>query len=417
MTSVLVALLGDTPDNPLSWARVERGVITHNGQADNLAALCARIAEFNTDTRIMGVLRGDVAACHVMPAPPKGRAKFLAAARLLLEDELAEPVDGIHIALGEGPSGEGRVIAVRAAIVETWRDSFLQSGHQLDILTCDFLCLPGAPSRVIVFAADGRLVVNDGRRGFSAEETIGDDLLGSLLTEANNAAASDEVQKSGDATAPVSVGLYASFVDRAASDNDQWKNFQHVGAATTETMIQFAAAYADENKLLNLLQGAFRPARRTRVQFGVWRRAAVLAVVAVGLSLFGALADAHRAGVLASHYQSEAFRIHAEAFPAANTSDIRRHARNQLASGGAASFIDIARRLEQAVAVHDGISIDRIRFDISRGVFVFSLQSRSNSEIDAFRAGLQSAGLNASDSSGYRRRGAVWVGDMSVSLR
>ena len=79
--------------------------------------------------------------------------------------------------------------------------------------------------------------------------------------------------------------------------------------------------------------------------------------------------------------------------------------------------MDVSARLDAAIAESDAVAVDRILFDAGRGEFVFSIRSSADSEIDLFRERLGRNGLAASDSSGYRRAGDVWVGEMKARLK
>jgi type II secretory pathway component PulL len=73
--------------------------------------------------------------------------------------------------------------------------------------------------------------------------------------------------------------------------------------------------------------------------------------------------------------------------------------------------------LTSGLEAHPDISIERIRFDAARGQYVFSIRSTSDAGIEAFRTGLLSLGIEATDNGGYRRNGDLWVGEMTARAR
>ncbi len=82
-----------------------------------------------------------------------------------------------------------------------------------------------------------------------------------------------------------------------------------------------------------------------------------------------------------------------------------------------ASFLEMTALLTASLEGHDGVAIDRIRYDAARGQFVFSIRSESDAGIEAFRATLDANGLIATDSGGYRRSGEAFIGEMSARLK
>ena len=421
MSEYLIALLGEEPSAPIHWSVWRDGGVSRLARCEDIGAF-GRVAAnaIAEGIAIAAVLPGDLAAYRSLPTPPKNQKKFKAAAALLLEDEIAEPVEEMHIAVGVRPDsngGEGRVLAIKRSEVEAWVEAFTEIGAPLSYLTCDFLCLPGERDRPVVFALGDRLIAHDGRRGFSVEASLGGDLLSSMLKDSAADEDADDAAEDSDAAVVAKKPKMGIYTDPDQAAQRLTPGCDRLGEANERTLLALAGEAMASGAATNLLQGEFRPASTGGVQLGEWRRAAILAGAAIALSLVVSLADGRRTGALAAHYDAEAHRIHGEAFPTANVLDIRRHARAQLSKGGGVSFIDIARRIEIALGDNDGVSIDRIQFDAARGIFTFSLRSRSNEEIDRFRAALASAGVTASDSTGYRRQGDAWVGDMTARVQ
>ncbi len=403
MNEALIAYVGETLADPIAWTAVRDGVAISHGVADGFAALAPALSDLPEHILVGAVLPGELAAYRPLAAPPKSDAKFLAAAMLLLEDELAEPVADMHVATGR-EDGEGAVVAVKKSLIAEWAGAFVDAGAPLRFLTVDFLCVP-APSEEagasLLILGDRALARGRGWR-FAADIELTPAALRGLLGAADDGG--EEGAKGVDVRGP-----------QGWRPPPGWPEARSIMVAKTGGVAEEAARQALAGAGLSLLQGEFRPPRRTQVNVAPYRRAAAMAAgLVVGVVALSWI-ETHRLSAMAERYDGEARRIFAEAFPDASGRDMRGTARARLSAGGAATFLDLTRRLDAAIG-EKGVAIDRIQFDASRGAFSFSVRGASNEDIDAFRERLAAQGVRATDVSGYRRSGGAWVGDMAVRL-
>lgn len=401
MTRLIIVRLGRQPGDPLVWASVAGRTIEQVGRAASPEELAARLDDYQGDLRIAAILPGEQAALRSLANPPRQPGKLMSAASLLLEDDLGAPIEDHHIAVLRGEANAS-IVAIDRAILADWIDAFKAAGLQLHFATIDYCCLEPDNSADklsgVLFMEPGRVTWRFGASAFAAETALAERVLPSLAA--------------GNEDFP--IGVYHPAGAESAVDGDR---YVRLGEASDEQLFRLAAAAMEEGGAVNLLQGEFRPPRARLLDTSRWRRPAIMAASLGLLALGGVIADGVRAGRVADRYESEAQRIHGEAFPGVNAGDIRRHARNVLASGGGgATFLPVADAIGRALDQHGDVAIDRIRYDDARGVFVFSIRSASDAEIDAFRRSLASFGARASESGGYRRSGAFWVGEMTVSL-
>ncbi|MEO1014899.1 MAG: type II secretion system protein GspL [Pseudomonadota bacterium] len=398
MNEALIAYLGETPDDPIAWTAVREGVAISHGVADGFDALAPALADLPEHITVGAILPGELAAYRRLPAPPKSDAKFRAAAALLLEDELAEPIDDLHVGVAR-EDGEGVLVALKAALVTEWTEAFAMAGAALRFMTVDYLCAP-APSPD---AAASALILGDrvlargrGQR-FAAETGLAGLALARLVDETDDATGVDVHGPEG------------------WLKPHGWPEPRSIVVAKTGGVAEEAARQALAEEGLNLLQGPFQPPRRVTFDVAPYRRAAAMAAgLVAGLVALSAV-EAQRTSAMAARYDREARRIYAEAFPEAPTRDIRSQARGRLSTGGAATFLDVTRRIDAAIDEEE-VAIDRIQYDAGRGALSFSVRSASNESIDAFRERLAAEGVRATDVSGYRRSGDAWIGDMAVGL-
>jgi type II secretion system protein L len=381
----------------MRWATFIDGGFCQSGSADSLRSLKGALGGVEENVRLVALLPGEQVAMRTLPAPPRQNAKLNSAACLLLEDELASPIEGQHIAILRGEQA-AQVAAIDRNIIQTWRDGFSDAGLPLSVLTPDYACLNGAEEHGGLFIDKNRLIGNFGGQGFAAEPDI------AKLVIADHLAARP------DAT----FGVYSPKESAVFADNPR---FERLGEAGDDDLLTLAARAIENDAAVNLLQGEFRPPRKKLVEASHWRRPAMLAAGLALLFLCGALADGWRASRIADRYASEAQRIHDEAFPDAGNVDIRAHARNILGSGAqGASFLALSDVVGRALESHENVAVDRVRYDQARGVYVFSIRSLSDSEIAAFRESLAGLGAASAETGGYRRSGQYWIGEMTVTL-
>lgn len=396
MSELVIIKLGHTLNDGASWGAFIDGALERSGREENANALADLLRALGDHARIAAILPGEQAAMRPFSSPPRSAAKFQSAARLLLEDELAQEVDQCHVATHR-VNDEGRAYAVDKNLITRWTNFFSEQGVPLSVLTVDYECLGGTRERPVVFPEKGRIIASFGDRAFAAETPLALSLVKSHI-EQNDAER---------------VAVHGGPAKRNAFEGDR---YERLGPANDETLLTGAAKRINEGAAVNLLQGAFRPRRRRVIDVARWRRPAMAAGILAGALALAALADGVRTQSMAERYQSEAMRVHQEAFPEAASADLRDHARAVLARGGGASFLALSSTLGRARNDNENVSIDRIRFDESRGQLSFSIRSQADADIEAFRQSLARYGVVASETGGYRRAGAFWVGELTAEL-
>ncbi|MEL6359784.1 MAG: type II secretion system protein GspL [Pseudomonadota bacterium] len=398
MTDRLIMRLGATPDDQIAWSSVEAGLMGEVHQSPTLAIAAEEIAEITSeDVEITAIIQGEFVACRKFEAAPRSAKKFISAANLMLEDELASPVDNLHIAVGH-IGDNGWVYAMDRSYLRNWLDGFAENDLLVRSLIADFHCLSADPDRLTVFIEEDRVAAASNTHGFAAEADIALAAVAQCIVEAP--------------ANPIRV-----YGELPSQKGDGGLQFERCGPADAECLIELAGHRFEKGEVVNLLQAEFRPPRRKIVDVKQWTRPAAMAAALMGTFLALIVADGIRAGRISDQYTDQAQLVLDRTFPDAAGSDPRSYARSVLSQGQAgASFLTLSATVSEVVSKHDKVSIDRIRFDAGRRQFVFSVRSNSDAEIETFRSSLASKGIAVLDTGGYRRSGAAWVGDMTVRL-
>ncbi|HBK92004.1 MAG TPA: hypothetical protein DDZ68_10075 [Parvularcula sp.] len=366
------------------------------GGVEGVAALPGVLERLPADRRIVAVLRGEQVAMRDIPSPPRQPAKLKAAAGYLLEDELAEAVDELHIAISTGAEGV-RAYAISKPLMRSWADAFAEAGVTLAEMSVDYALIGGSSGVCVIAANRDRIIAARGGAGFAAELPLAEIVAPAFLAAAGEAAI-------------VSYGAHEHLGRWAAAPVER-RPLAH----EADLVSLFGANLGGKDGRVNFLSGEFSPKRTYTVELGAWRRPAALAAgLASGLVLLGG-ASGLRDWRVAERYETTAEILHKSAFPTFEGGDIRGHVRGLLASGAkTAGFLDMTARLTAGLEAHEGVSIERIRFDAGRGQYTFSIKSASDAGIEAFRTGLAAFGVEATDNGGYRRTGDQWVGEMTA---
>ena len=162
MNEQLVLIVGATPADPVIWGGLSGDVLNELGRLDSLAALATISDRFSEELTLAVVLQGESAAMRSLPNPPKNLSKLKSASVLLLEDELAEDADDLHIAIAT--SNEiGKAYAINRAYFQNWIEILRDHGVEPDFLTVDFACLDATPEAPLIIQSSGSNYCEHGR--------------------------------------------------------------------------------------------------------------------------------------------------------------------------------------------------------------------------------------------------------------
>ncbi|MDV3253901.1 MAG: type II secretion system protein GspL [Lysobacter sp.] len=291
--------------------------------------------------------------------PARNAVQALAAARLLVPDHLATSAENQHIAVGPPVPGSTRrpVVCVEPACMRDWLARAGAIGFQPDMVVPAPLLLPppSDPAAVSVAEHDGEWLVRGATRAFAAAPPLAHQVLGDQPYEVV-----------GDPLAALAAGAHAAPVD--------------------------------------LLQHAFALTSPRPEGWRAWRRAAVLAALAVASPLLVIGAGAARDHFTANRLQSQAWTEAATVLPAMPASAdpramvVAHHA--QLAAGDA--FHQAIAALFTAIDSVDSTELDALSYAGDR--VVAEIAHTGNADLDTVRAALADAGL-PSEVTGSRTTG------------
>lgn len=399
MNETLILILGQSPAEPVRWAFTADGDILEADTASSVEGLSAIAGRAAQARMTVAVLPGEQAAMRAMATPPRAPSKFRAAAAFLLEDDLAENLDQLHVAVARHADGAGLALAVKKSVMEMWRTALEQAGVILDHAAPDYAFLPIEAERASIVCQAERVFGVFSRQGFAIERPLADALAVMLADDESV----DSIIAFGDPDAE-----RIDYLDKAT----EWR-----GLSDDASLFRLYAHKLQSGAAPNLLQGDYRKRRDWRAAIGPWRRAGVLAAACLVAFVGVVVSDGVRSTRLAERLDQETLALHQTAFPDQHNASPREHARRILAaSDSGASFLPLSAQFAESLEQNGNIQVDRIRYNAARGEFSINLRFADINDLEALKQALAARGVNASEAGGVRRTGNAFVGELRVGL-
>ncbi|MFN3522488.1 MAG: type II secretion system protein GspL [Phenylobacterium sp.] len=342
---------------------LERGVLQPLNPAEAASARCVL------------VIPGVEVTVRWVNAPTRNLVQARAAAALALEDELAAPVGEAHLALGPLEADGRRAVAVvDPKLLSGWLARVAGYGLSPDVATPEALMLPepGEGEPLNLARAPGRAALRGWRQAFSVEEPLAAQLL----------------------------------EGRETREPDS--------AELEQAMAQAAAAPA-----VNLLQGAFDPARGQGLKPRDLRLAAVLAALVLASPLLVMAAQVVRQESAARSLERQAAELAATVLPKGTAvEDPAMQVEARLAQariGAGAGPTGLAAQLFAAVEALDQGQVESL-ISMPDGAMRATVSYANYSDIDGLSAAMRRAGVTVRQEGAREEAGRV-VSDIILGAR
>ena len=243
---------------------------------NNLGELTSRItsgpledaAQLAQQHKVIVLLDSSNVHLNHVQLPTSNRQKMLRAIPYALEEQLAEDIEDFHFVIGKTDPHYGTPVAgIRKDTIENLLDTFHQAGISIDAVIPDAICSPAAPNQWSVLFHAGKALIQ-----FEA-------LIGTVIDAANLPLL---LQASLNRTENKPEKIVYFYLDgeepeqlAEAIDTD----IEIIKIAyNTHPLVVFCGEFT-KAKSLNLLQGQYKPRRKTSGNWYRWRLAASLAAV------------------------------------------------------------------------------------------------------------------------------------------
>lgn len=260
----LVVRLGSTASEQihwLVWSNLEEEIIASGELQD--ASMLASLSERAGQRPIVALVPGSDLFLKWVELPKKAGRKAIAAVPFMLEDELSVDIAEQFFAMGDNVGDKQAVAVVGKGKVQQWLDWIEQAGLVCNKLVPDILALPREQDSWSLLALGEQLIV----RQNDWEGIQGD---ASWVIPAIEYYAKKQ-------ESPLHIADYSGLELNHLANT-------HIETRPLDVPMQVLAEGAKSCKF-NLLQGDFKPKRQSTGSLGQWKWAAVLAGVALLLTI------------------------------------------------------------------------------------------------------------------------------------
>lgn len=385
MSEFLTIRLSSRPEQPvqwLVWSPQQKEVIA-SGQLASLAQL-NELTEYAAQRPVFALIpTGDVLLTEV--AIPAGSGRQLAAVLpYLLEEELAQDVDSLHVHLLKRDGNTAHVAVVEHRKVQAWLTALNEAGIEVKKLLPDCLCLPLFSDSYSAAELEGQWLIRQSEAlGICAEASWLDAWLLAQKVPIAAEVVGDETEDS-EAEAPTLLIRHYTPAPQGAPG--KWQ------AQTPELVMQLLALGAESSKA-NLLSGPYTQQAAWRKHLKPWRKVAI----AAGLVLVAVVAEhvvsVQRMESQALAYKAESERIFRQVLPqykrVPSQSYLKRQMNSELARlGGADSeqgLLPWLAQLKPALSKVSQLTVQNLKYDQNRDELRFQASAAEFQHFEQLR--------------------------------
>ncbi|MBU0912979.1 MAG: type II secretion system protein GspL [Gammaproteobacteria bacterium] len=372
MNEQLIIRLGSQPQQPISWLVWSTGnkEIIASGQlasADELTALSQRLGRRPV---VALVPAADVVLSEVL-LPSKPNRQIIQALPYMLEEEHAEDIEQLYLALGLCQQRDKeywqQVALCKKVQLEQWVGSLVVAGFQPTQLLPDALLLPQHQEGAAAIELAGQWLLRQGQWQASSIEAL---WWPDFLSLAN-------------------IELIHSY--------SPWPTdiLQNVELAEPELPLALLAQQLPQQSF-SLLQGQYAPKKAQNKIWFVWQSSAFLAISCLALYLITLGAQVWQQGQQLQQQRTELVTLYKSRFPAESTRDISRQLARKLQGAGNgqdASLFSLLNDLQQELAATTNVRLDNLKYDQKTSELRFQAEADSFQRFDNLKTRLEQKGF------------------------
>ncbi|WP_102396104.1 type II secretion system protein GspL [Enterovibrio norvegicus] len=376
MSEILTIRLNSDPQEAipwLVWSPSQQDVIA-SGEAENLAQL----AEYAKDRDVMALADSAALTLASVAIPSGSERQLETVLPYLLEDDLAQDVDQVHVTLLGKSSTQAHVAVIEHRILTRWLSELSDEGMTLKRLVPDCLCLPLHDDAVSVASLNNRWLarVSD-TQGGTAEPAWLPMWLKSVADSHDDNEAEERA-----------VISYSALPEDAP---ENWR-------CEPSELVMLLLAQGAMSSRASLLTGRYKPQNQIYKHLKPWRSVAIAAGIL--LSVLGAekVAGIYQMEAQAKQYREQSETRLRSVLPnnqrIPTTSYLRRLMEsevNRLSGAGEQTGLMVwLHELGPMLKGVSGIRLDSIRYDQKRGELRFNARGKDFADFDKLREVLSS---------------------------
>lgn len=372
MSEQLVIRLGSRAEQSISWlvwAGQNQDVIA-SGEVAGVAQLTELCTRLGNRPVIALVPASDVVLKQVN-LPTKPNRQLLQALPYMLEEEQAEDIEKLFLALGSVQHHDGQysqqVAVCQHERMQQWLDWLQSAGFSVSRILPDALLLPEQQLPACIQLQNQW-----------------------LLKQSPWQVSAIDVSWWGDYLQLAGLPMLTSY--------SPWPNelAQSHQLAEPELPLALLASQLQHNDF-NLLQGEYKPKRQVNRQLQLWRSSAILLGACLSIYLLQLGISNWQLSRQSAALQQQSQALYLQAFPQERIVNLNLQLQQKLAAVGGnseQSFLVLLDSLQQQIAKVPDISLENLRYDGKRAELRFEAKGDSFQSFEKLKSALEQVGFS-----------------------
>ena len=376
MSEFLTIRLSSRPNQPVQWLvwSPQQNEIIASGQLADMTQL-NELAEYAAQRPVVALVPASELLLTQVAIPAGSGRQLAAVLPYLLEEELAQDVDSLHVHLIKRQGDIANVAIIEHRKIEQWLGELAKAGMEVKKLVPDCLCLPLYDDGYSAAELERQWLIRQSEtEGICAESSW----LASWLLAQKAPIATDVVESEEQETEEEEAGAEEAdgspeitihhFTPAPENVPGKWQ------AESPELVMQLLAEGAESSKV-NLLSGPYKPQSAWRKHLKPWRKVAIAAGLVLTTVVVEHFVSVQRLELQAQAYRAESERIFRQVLPEFKRIPSQSYLKNQMNSaiarlGGGGSdqgLLPWLLQLKPVLSKVPQMTILNMKYDQNRG--------------------------------------------------
>ncbi|PST92901.1 type II secretion system protein GspL [Photobacterium iliopiscarium] len=411
VSEFLTIRLSSRPGMPMQWlvwSPLQNEVIA-SGQLVDINQL-GELTEYAITRPVYGLVPTSEMLLTQVAIPAGSSRQLAAVLPYLLEEELAQDVDSLHVQLLKRENDIATVAIIEHQKVVTWLAAFSECGIELKKLIPDCLCLPLFNDGYSAAEIDGQWLIRQSEAmGVCADSSWldawvtaqkapivieapadnADDDSDDITPEVEAEQLAEEVESIVAATESLAQVTIHHYTPAPANTSGHWQ------PQTPELVMQLLAIGAADSKA-TLLSGPYKPQAAWRKHLQPWRKVAITAGIVL-IALFGEqVLTTQRLEQQANVYRAESDRVFRQVLPQFKRIPSQSYLKNQMNAalkslgghGEQNGMLMWLSELKPALTKVPTIKIVNLKYDQTRGELRLQATAAGFQDFEQLRSAL-----------------------------
>ncbi|GLQ73146.1 type II secretion system protein GspL [Vibrio penaeicida] len=391
MSEFLTVRVSSQVDAPIQWLVwspsqqevIASGDLSHRDQLGD-------IASYATQRPTIVLLSSSDVLLKEVDIPAGGARQLNTMLPFLVEDDVAQDVDELHFSVLAKRGAKADVAAVDRQFLDNLLSDLREHHINVRQIMPDCLALPWQDSEISALQINNQWLFRSGAHsGFTLQNEWLSLLPSEPFSLVSNQDDDPEVPLDEETLQEKAVSSYSPLPEDHEQLPGQWK------AEDAELAMSLLTQGALASKV-NLLTGSFKPSSSLTKHWKVWQKAAIAAVLLLGVLTTQNVLQVNAFEAQAAEYRAESERIFRQVFPnkrkIPTVSYLKRQMRDEESrlsgGGGDESMLVWLAQLPQALKKNGAIDVLSVKYDGARNEIRIQAKSKDFQTFETARADL-----------------------------